>query len=155
MMRRILAMVGLLFATLLLQGCPKGVAINVFNNSNERLSVLVQNHEQLEWGTGTSLNFRSGERGLKVARDVRGHIVPLLMVKKGEKQLSYQLSFYGLPEEYVGHSSGNAFTSGTLEYKLQLEPDGNLYVVKPGSSLPASEIEQPPGFPIRPDSQIR
>lgn len=155
MMRRIFAMAGLMLATLLLQGCPKGVAINVFNNSNEGLSVLVQNNEQLKWGAGTSLSFKSGERSLKAARDVRGQIVPLLSVRKGAKLLSYQLSFYGLPDEYIGHSSGTAFTSGTLEYSLQLEPDENLYVVRPGSSLPARGlVPQPPGFPIKPETGI-
>lgn len=155
MMRRILAVAGLMLAMLLLQGCPKGVAINVFNNSNERLSVLVQNNRQLEWDAGTSLSFESGERGLKAARDVRGHIVPLLSVKKGGKSFSYQLSFYGLPEEYIGRSSGTAFTSGTLEYKLQLESDGNLYVVKPDTPSPTTVLEpQPPGFPLKPDISV-
>lgn len=152
-MRRILAMAGLMLAVLLLQGCPMGIAINVFNNSNEDLFVLIQNNEQLKWDAGTSLGFKSGERGLQAARDARGHVVPLLLVKKGARLFTYQLSFYGLPDEYIGHSSGTASTSGTLEYNLQLEPDGNLYVVQPGSPLPTIDlVPQPTGFPLKPDS---
>lgn len=154
MIVRYLTYIGLILVALLLQACPKGVAIQLYNNSKEDLLVLTQNDEQLKWVAGSSLRFGSeAEFHLKLVRDARNFIVPLLSVKKGTKLSNYELSFYGLPDEYVRYSSGSTFTSGTIEYSLQLEEDGNLYPVKPGTPLPATNlVPHPPGFPIKPKS---
>jgi hypothetical protein len=150
-MKSNLAIMGLMLTALLLQGCPKGVAIQLFNNSKEELLILTQSNGPLKWSTGSSLRFQSGENGMKAARDERDHIVPLLSVKKGTMLLNYKLSFYGTPDEYIGCSAGTTFSSGTIEYRLQLEEDGNLYLVKPGDPFPARSLEpQPTGFPIKP-----
>lgn len=146
-----LAIMGLMLTALSLQGCPNGVAIELFNNSKEELLILMQDNGQLKWSPRTSLRFQSGEPGLKAARDVRDHIVPLLSVKKGTMLLNYKLSFYDTPDEYISYSAGTTFTSGTIKYRLQLEENGNLYLVNPEYPFPARNLEpQPSGFPIKP-----
>jgi len=155
MIRRYFMLVGLVFAALLLQGCPKGVAINLYNNSKNELTVQTQRNEQLAWGPGSSLRFQSGKSILKATHDERGNIVPLMSVKKGANSFEYKLSFYGLPDEYISGSTGMTFTSGTIEYNLQLEEDGNLYVVKSGLPVPTKSLKpQPLGFPIKPARQV-
>ena len=135
--------IGLLIAlALLLQGCPKGVSITLYNNSQNDLIVLNADKNRVQWRAGSTLRFQSGERWLTI-RDEKGRVIPLLAVKEVMKSFDYKLSFYGLPDKYIDHSSGS-----TIEYNLQFEADRYLYVVKPGDSFPAKHLYS---HPIKPD----
>lgn len=139
--------VGLLIVSaLLLQGCPKGVNITLYNNSQNDLLVLNADKEPIQWRFGTILRMHGGDWWLTI-RNEKGHVIPLLAVREGMKSFDYKLSFYGLPDKYIGHSSGGAFTSSTIEYNLQLEPDRNLYVVKRGDSFPEKHLYPHPITP--------
>ena len=44
-------------------------------------------------------------------------------------------------------------TLGTPEFRLQVEPDGRVYVLPPDATPPVRELPpQPPGFPLVPES---
>lgn len=140
----------LVLAAIFLQGCPMGIGISLYNNSNEDLLILTQDDQQLVWSADSLLRFQSGENILKITHDERGNIIPLLSVKKDTELFNYKLSFYGLPDEYIRQSSGTTFTSGTIEYSLQLEKNGDLYIVMTGEPFPVENLKsQPPGFPIK------
>lgn len=133
----------LVVAALLLQGCPKGVAITVHNNTESDLFVELDKG-QTKWPHGTSLHFDNDE--LWVRDD--GRYTPILSIRWKSSVLTYKLfSLGGLPAEYIGHSSGNGFSSGTQDYQFQLEPDRNLYVVKLGDSFPAKHLYPHPITP--------
>jgi len=133
----------LVVAALLLQGCPKGIAITVHNNTESDLFVVL-NKGQIRWPHGTSLHFDNDE--VWVRDD--GRYTPMLSIKWKSAVLTYKLfSLGGLPAEYIGYSTGNDFSSGTQDYQFQLEPDRNLYVVKPGDPFPAKQLYPRPITP--------
>lgn len=136
----------LIVLALLLQGCPKGVNTTLYNNSQKDLIVLNADKEPIQWKSGTILRIHGGDRWLTIHNE-KGHLIPLLVVKEDIKSFDYELSFYGLPNEYIGYSSGGAFTSGAIEYNFQLEPDRNLYAVKPSDSFPAKQLYPHPITP--------
>ncbi len=143
---RYLKVAALFFLVLMLQGCPNNIVIRLYNNSMEDLAIQSYDDEILEWPAGTLLEFKSGgKKSLRVAHDEGGHIIPLLSVSKDTGQSSYKLSFYDLPDEYVRHSGG------VIEYSLQLEKNGNLYVVEAGSKFPSTGLSsQPASYPKKP-----
>ena len=54
-----------------------------------------------------------------------------------------------IPQEYIGFE-GIIILERIA--RLQLEPDGKIYILKPGSSIPAKEFSsQPPGYPLVPE----
>ena len=130
----------------LLQGCPRAVNTVLYNNSQNDLLVLNADKELTQWRFGTVLRIDGGHRWLTI-RNEKGHVIPLLVVREDIKSFEYKLSFYGLPGQYIGHSSGGAFSSDAIEYSLQLEPDRNLYVVKPSESFPARHLYPHPITP--------
>lgn len=150
---RYLTIVGLMLVTLLLQGCPMSMAITVHNNTKSEMLVELKDG-QMRWLPGTSLRFDANMVRLQWVHEDNLYI-PLLTLSQEGKTVSYKLisARRPVPQGYIAHSPGKGFTSGKEEYRFQLEADGNLYVVKPGLSLPASDLEpQPPGFPIKPDN---
>lgn len=133
---RYLNIAWLVVVALLLQGCPKGVTVTVHNNTKADLLVEL-NKGEIKWPQGTSLHFENDELWV---RD-NGRYTPVLAVKWKSTVLTYKLfSLRDLPAEYIGYSSGSSFSSGTQDYRFQLETDMNLYVVKPEDSFPAKRF---------------
>lgn len=149
---RYLTILGLILTALLLQGCPMSMAITVHNNTKSEILVELKDG-QMKWPPGASLRFDANMDRLQWVHEDNLYI-PLLTLSRGGKVANYRLisARRPMPSEYIAHSPGKGFTSGTEEYRFQLEANGNLYVVRPGSPLPATALEpQPPGFPIKPD----
>ncbi len=148
---RILRIVPLLLVLPILQGCPKSLAITVYNNTASELFVELEN-DKTKWAPGTSLRFDANIDRLEWVHEDE-LFIPVLKVREGARVVSYKLlsARRPVPMEYIGHSPAKAFTSGTEEYLFQMEQDGNLYIVKPGAPSPERTLDrQPPGFPIIP-----
>ena len=135
----------------MLQGCPKSMAVTVYNNTASDLFVELRDG-QTKWAPGTSLRLNADMDRLEWVQEDELY-VPVLKVRQGARVARYKLisARRPVPMEYIGHSPAKGFTSGVEEYRFQMEQDGSLYIVKPDALTPERTLDrQPPGFPIMP-----
>jgi hypothetical protein len=146
-MRWPLRTVGLFVVTVLLSGCPKPWTVTVYNNTGEDL-ILALPSGDVAWKAGSKVKVvgaaATRKSGLHWVVDSQGNSVPLLRVKRSGSIVDYRgVNYIGLSGNFVDYE-GSA-----IELWLQLEMDGLLHVVIPGSSFPARLLpSQPSGFPI-------
>lgn len=142
----------LLISVLLLTGCQRHYAITVYNNSGEDLTVVLKDGTRVEWQAARALRITSH----RYNRDIHPGYMPsgynkdeefalVLVVDTNTGVKRYWLLHPRLPDEY------QSVQSGLWERFFQLEDDGNLYIVKVGSTYPVDPLPpQPEGLPIKP-----
>lgn len=143
MMRHLKLM--LLSAGLLLAGCQESTVYTIYNNTPWNLTVELEDGE-LAWVSGTPLHIDKDIQNRMGWRNEGGLHFPVLAIRRDDMKGSYRFTSpdYPIPEEYAGK------LRGAREYRLQLQQDWNLYLMKPGDSYPAPGRHlrlQPPGFP--------
>ena len=142
----------LLTSILLLVGCQSYYATTIYNNSGVDIVVLVEGM-RYEWRSSQTLRISSepGDRDIdpgKLALEYtsQGGLVHILVVESNSDLKRYRIMTPGIPEEYIEKHPG------LRELFFQLERDGCIYVVKPGTSYPVDPLPpQPSGLPIHPD----
>lgn len=114
-----------------LSGCPRGAYLRVYNNTNDKLH-LFSGYEKVEINQGESseVKFLSSSFKVKI------------------KDLEWVYS-----RKIPGNGVNSKYFSGTLV--IQVQSDGKAYVLKQGDRLPirARGYDQPPGYPLTPNSK--
>jgi hypothetical protein len=122
--------------TVLLVSCHKGFVYRIFNNSGEDIIL---------WSYDTKMNateyvIKSG-RAEDVANPCR------LSVKQVTSGREWVYDPVPLSKEYWYSRS----SFGKTDVRFQLEPDGGIFVLAPGTQAIVSKfVAQPTGFPLRP-----
>jgi hypothetical protein len=130
---------------LLLAGCPSaGSVYTIYNNTRWDLVIELKDG-QLNWMPGTPLRIDSGMLNrLQWMSEAQGSF-PVLAIRRGELTGVFKFTSpeYPIPEEYTVRAGSR------VEYRLQLQEDGNLYIMQAEDSYPARHIRfQPAGFPM-------
>jgi hypothetical protein len=130
---RLMVLLGLSFAIAscgMLRKAPGATVVRVHNHSGR--TVLIEGEELRAGRSGTFVYPADRERVLVVFWNGCVH------------------AYVGSKERPAGFRERDWMLRG--EYTVQLEPDGSLYLLPPGTRLPAdtAAIEQPEGFPLRP-----
>lgn len=118
----------------------------IYNNTPWNLIVELRDGEE-EWVAGTPLHIDNDMQRRLRWRHENGRDFPVLAIRRDETAGYYKFTSpdYPVPEEYVAKRRG-----GVREYRLQLQQDWNLYLMRPEDSYPAPGRHlrlQPPGFP--------
>lgn len=142
-MRRFLLILMIPLAALL-NGCPKPMAFNLYNNSRDDLVVHYMDGD-VQWRRQTVLRLADEElsRVKWIERPDGGGKIPVLDTSNGSLNYRHALiAAYSLPPEFIT-------TRPIMEIHLQMEADGFLYAVNPDGPLPRPiPTPQPSGFPI-------
>ena len=143
------------FSALVVTGCPKDWALNLYNNTKVDL-VIISPRGSLEWKKGKRIRivgtatWRRSSLHWQLDEE-KDQEVPVLKIRRDGIVLSYKGIDYtnGLGEKYIGYGSP------TIEETLQLEEDGRLYILKVGTVPPVRSLPfQPKGFPIEPTNGV-
>jgi len=123
--------------SIILVGCPLSQTILLYNNTKSD-SVIHLEDRQLIWKSGGKIQIsdKNGDilwNDLEWRGDPSIKYTPLLTFTYGTNRNTYRLVFPGLAETYINSSPGN------IEYHLQLEESGLLYVVPTNQALPIKE----------------
>jgi hypothetical protein len=126
----------LVFAfALLLTACIRALVCNVFNNTGSDIRVY-----------SYDTKMRALESVIKKCGSSDVRFPTVLTIVAGDHRWTYDwrnLSMVG------GYQSGRAL--GPLEIRFQIEPDGKIYILPPGTSTPMHQLpSQPNGFPLAP-----
>jgi hypothetical protein len=125
----------LLSLSSLLTSCHPGTKVEIVNNTGQNLTVV-------------SLDTVLKETLYPVASNqtVRIKVPYKLQVRLAGEIWNYDFPSTPLPQRFRERIGGNWYLE---EY--QLEKDGSLYVLLPGTQAPTSDLpQQPTGYPIRP-----
>jgi len=126
-----------------LGGCTVPLDIHLINNSGHEITITF-NTDSGELSHDTYVfQVGKGEIFEEAVAD-KGDTITIYM---GEKILNYEGK--SIPMEFV-EQTGIIFINRIL--RLQLESDGKIYILKPGSPIPAKEFpSQPTGYPLVPE----
>lgn len=131
---------------LTLYGCPKDMAISLYNNSSTDWVVRFADGES-QWRAGYLLRLGDNELNRLSWSVLQGtnKKVPTLDLVGGSKSFRYSLKeIYALPPEYVENEH-------ETQMRLQMEADDFLYAVRTEQQLPVADPRtQPTNFPLRP-----
>ena len=127
---------------LLLEGCVPHVVIIIFNRTPSSITIQANNQE------------------VTILKDSAGEIYPhsltpnLPMVVSSpdqtQRKVNKRYTIIPFPRSYVRPLIGGI---KGYEVLFQVEPNGFIYVLPPGSDLPCLELKpQPKGYPLKPSS---
>lgn len=129
----------ILFLLVLIEvsGCSSEIGYELYNSSGA--SITINNCEGDQF-------IAAGEQGV-----IYGCRDPGPAFLSNERKWTYtNLPSHFAESDYVGETR----LGSRKQIKLQLEPSGLIMVVKTADEPPVrTDYTQPPGFPIRPDSQ--
>ena len=128
-----------MFVFSLMQGCPRPWQVLLYNNSAETLSVYLKNGERTKWEKDTLLRIGDGceiswdKLSWVYDQDTNGK-TPTLVISNGSRVFTYFLLHTKIPlgYEYMDMES-------KIAYRMQLEKNYTLYVLKAGTSFPAKK----------------
>lgn len=138
----------LVLAVIFLSACPKPWMLSLYNNTAEDLTLVLPDGH-LDWDAATKVEIvgtaTTRSSGLHWVTDAHGNEVAELIVRRDGSLVRYVgVDYVGLANAYVDHSGA------AIKQWLQLEPDGLLYLVRPGTSLPVRPLPpQPSGYPLK------
>ena len=132
-MRKVILSSILASLALLFDACSRGLIVDVWNNTGQQLTI-----------TATYPPGFSKPRLLEIDQRRRFRHADHLKIET--KKGTWDFEFQRLPIEY--HKT---FGFNNLHLTAQIQPDGALYLLLPGSKAPVAEFPpQPPGYPLRP-----
>ncbi len=123
-----------------LVGCTIPLDIYLVNNSDRKITIAFNvdtyGRESKRYKIEEDEVFKGGAR--------KGDTITIYM---GDEILNYEGET--IPQEYI-EFEGIIVLERIA--RMQLEPDGKIYILKPDSSIPAKEFSsQPPGYPLVPE----
>jgi hypothetical protein len=125
----------LLSLPLLLTSCYPGYEAEVANNSQQNLVVVSLDTE-----------MKATSHPVERDRTVRVEVWYKLQVQHGGGTWNYDWPARPLPKNYGKKIGVNRYL-----HRFQIEKDGSIYVLLPGSQGPiANPPSQPAGYPVRP-----
>lgn len=127
----------LLLSALALTSCHPGIVVDWFDNTGERILIDVL--------TGKG-DVRRLEPGAKIAGPLPGSVG--VIIKHGHGTWKYEAP-PPVPARFVRRKN---FMVSVITF--QVERDGSIYVVHPGTRRPVASFPvQPPGYPLRPKAE--
>jgi len=136
-----LKIVLLIILTLLLQGCPFGTIVIIYNNTQYNLVIELKEGGKLLWPSATRLRFDDKNMDKLEWITDGGFYIPIIKVSFECETLVYKF-IEGGGEEY-GRYSHRMFDKN-IEYKLQLESDQKWYAVKTTDPFPSKNLYPQP-----------
>ncbi len=124
----------------LLNSCSLPSKFEVYNNTGSPIKILMEKGDYVEHydiSTNTSLVIDYWELPYGVAVEIKAKNSTWLYTPR-----------------YISHSFGEDFIFSHYLFKLQVESNGQIFVVSPESALPQEEhVKQPEGYPLTPQSK--
>jgi hypothetical protein len=135
-MNKIRSALFLLICSLILTSCQKGFVFRFFNNTGSEIRL---------WSYDTKMQAKEYLIKNGTAMDVASPAALKIRVISTGREWEYRVIQVG-KEYWYSRSS-----FGKFDIRFQVEGDGSIYVLSPGTAAPVSSFpSQPPGYPVKP-----